>query len=367
MRLNDVVTARATLGAQIADLQRAIEDASLQTDAAISATHVIDDPVASPYGSRRQLVLFALSGALLGGAIAVGTILFRALTSDRLRQRREVASALGVPVRVGVGPVPSRRGARRAEVAVTTWIARHLRGHPVRWTVHRRRRNLEALVQGLETALGPRLTAPARRVARTGPAAPPSAGGPARRLWAWRPSTAPTPAPWSSGPWPTAWPNVTSASSSSTSAPRAPWRAGKPLASRGVRTTDRGRAVFRPEGDPALAPGPRRSGRRPAAPPEELGELGVVWSEAEVVLALLEVDPGIDLDILGTWVARVVPLVSAGRASRELLTTIAALIEEAGPELPFALLEGADRTDRTLGHPEPVVEEPATPGKVQSR
>ena len=93
----------------------------------------------------------------------------------------------------------------------------------------------------------------------------------------------------------------------------------------------------------------------------------MVWSEVEVVLALLEVDPGIDLDILGTWVARIVPLVSAGRASRELLTTIAALIEEAGPEIPFALLEGADRTDRTLGHPEPVVEEPATPGKVQSR
>lgn len=367
VRLNDVVTARATLGAQIADLQRAIEDASLQTDAAIGATHVIDDPMASPYGSRRQLVLFALSGALLGGAIAVGTILFRALTSDRLRQRREVASALGVPVRVGVGPVPSRRRARRAEVAVTTWIARHLRGHPVRWTEHRRRRNLETLVQGLETALGPRLTAPAQARGQD------RARGPAigRR-----------PGPTTLG--------VAAIDRADTAAvviralaDRLAERdirvllvdlsASGALAGRATSGLSRGQddgsgpAVFRPEGDPALAPGPRRSGRRPAAPPEELGELGVVWSEVEVVLALLEVDPGIDLDILGTWVARVVPLVSAGRASRELLTTIAALIEEAGPEIPFALLEGADRTDRTLGHPEPVVEEPATPGKVQSR
>jgi capsular polysaccharide biosynthesis protein len=88
---------RATLANQITLRQSDVEEASLQTDAAITATHVIDAPRAQSPGLKRQLVLFAASGALLGGALSVGVILFRALTSDRLRQRREVATALGSP------------------------------------------------------------------------------------------------------------------------------------------------------------------------------------------------------------------------------------------------------------------------------
>ena len=68
----------------------------------------------------------------------------------------------------------------------------------------------------------------------------------------------------------------------------------------------------------------------------------VAWKDADLVLALVEVDPGFDLDILRTWVSTVVPLVSAGRASGELLSTIAQLVTEAGIDMPFALLEGAD-------------------------
>ena len=69
---------------------------------------------------------------------------------------------------------------------------------------------------------------------------------------------------------------------------------------------------------------------------------------------LVEVDPGIHLDIVRTWVNRIVPLVSAGRANAELLSTIAGLVAEAGLEMPFALLEGADRSDQTLGQPAPM-------------
>ena len=93
---------------------------------------------------------------------------------------------------------------------------------------------------------------------------------------------------------------------------------------------------------PPSRTGPRRFGRRPTTHPEELSPLEVAWKEADLVLALVEVDPGFDLDILRTWVAAVVPLVSAGRASGELLSTIAQLVREAGIDMPFALLEGAD-------------------------
>ena len=68
-----------------------------------------------------------------------------------------------------------------------------------------------------------------------------------------------------------------------------------------------------------------------------------------------------------TWVNRLVPLVSAGRADRELLTTIAGLVAETGLEMPFALLEGADPSDQTLGQPAPITEDRDELAAVQSR
>lgn len=378
VRASDILTARATLANQITLMQSAIEEASLQTDAAITATHVIDTPQARPFGSRRQMVLFAASGAILSAAMCIGIVLFRALTSDRLRQRREVAAALGVPVRVGVGPIPSRGFIGRIRAAATSRVSRQPKhaaplnsplrlhhGHPVHWSDRRRRRNLEALVQGLESALPSRLTG--------GP--PPGGNRGGHRRDGKR--SAPT----------------TLALAAVDRADRAAVvlrSAGDRMAERGVPVllvdlTSTGALatgpgltqppgavpgaprVYRPEGDPTLSYGPRRSGRRPAPDPADLGALGAAWYEADLVLVLVEVDPGIDLDIVRTWVNRIVPLVTAGRASLELLSTIAGLVAQAGVEMPFALLEGADRSDQTLGQPAPIVEDRDELAAVQSR
>ncbi|HEX6918212.1 MAG TPA: hypothetical protein VF140_09040, partial [Phycicoccus sp.] len=48
VRASDILTARATLGSQISTMQRAIEDAGLQTEAAVTSTHVIDPPATEP-------------------------------------------------------------------------------------------------------------------------------------------------------------------------------------------------------------------------------------------------------------------------------------------------------------------------------
>ena len=366
VRASDVLASRATLGNQITVMQSAIEDARLQTDAAITATHVLDAPVPHAFGSRRQLVLFAASGAILGAAVTIGIILLRTLTSDRLRQRREVAAALGVPVRVGVGPIPAQGFLGRHEAALTSRIARALRGHPVRWTDRRRRRNLDALVQGLELALPSRLTTgTTNRHAKPGHDSAGKRSGPTTLGLAAidRADTA----------------TVVLRAAAARMAERGVavllvdltssggLRAAGPGLSTPQEQAPGSPRVYRPEGDPTLAPGPRRSGRRPAPTPEELGELGPAWDEADLVLALVEVDPGIDLDIVRTWVTRVVPLVSAGRASRELLSTIAGLVEKSGLEMPFALLEGADRSDQTLGQPTPITENRDELGAVLAR
>lgn len=364
VRASDILASRATLGNQLTLVQSEIEDARLQTEAAVTATHVIDAPVPHPFGSRRQLVLFAVSGAILGAAVSTGVILFRTLTSDRLRQRREVAAALGVPVRVGVGPVLVRGFLGRNEAALTSRIAGLLHGHPASWTGRRRRRNLEALVQGLELALPPRpMTSTPQQGAKRGH----------------------RPAAKRSGPTTLGLAAIDRADTGTVVVRAAADRmaergvavllvdlttSGALSASPGLSTapgeTPGSPQVYRPEGDPTLAAGPRRSGRRPAPEPEELGELGPAWDEADLVLALVEVDPGIDLDIVRTWVNRIVPLVSAGRASAELLSTIAGLAKRSGLEMPFALLEGADRSDQTLGYPTAITVNRDEPGAAQA-
>lgn len=377
VRASDILATRATLAHDITVTQSAVEEARLQTDAAITATHVIDAPRAQSTGLRRQIVLFTASGAMLGAAITIGIILFRALTSDRLRQRREVATALGVPVRVGVGPISSRGFLGRTEAAMRSWVARHSRRavsganpemilpeHSVRWAERRRQRNLEALVQGLESALPPRLTngprpgsnrnghrRPGNRSTPTtlGLAAVDRAHAAAAVLRAAGDRLAERGVP------------VLLVDLSSTGA-----LATRPGLSEPADAAAAGPRVYRPEGDPALSYGPRRSRGQPERDLGDLGELAAAWDEADLVLVLVEVDPGMHLDILRTWVNRIVPLVTAGRANGELLSTIAGLVAEAGLEMPFALLEGADRSDQTFGQPAPV-EDREEMAAVQSR
>ena len=123
--------------------------------------------------------------------------------------------------------------------------------------------------------------------------------------------------------------------------------------------------LVRPEGDPALATGPRRVAQGRAVAGEVTrgvgaGQVAELWEGSDVVLVLVEVDPGLDLGLLPTWVERIVPVVTAGRANLELLGTVAALVAGAGVELPFALLERADRRDWMLGHPAPDPDERAS-------
>jgi capsular polysaccharide biosynthesis protein len=367
VRLNDVIEARLTLSRQITGIQQSIEDATLQTDAAITSTHVIDQPVVMTHGLRRQLVLFAGSGALLGAALAVGLILFGALTTDRIRSRRDLANALGAPVRVGVGHVLPRTKAHEAEEAVKAWFARHLGGHPLRWFEQRRRRNLEALALGLQSALGPRFASSVSAGGAAGADGSAARGVGPRTLAVAAVDRADT----------TAVVVRTLADRLAESDVRVllvDLSNSGALAGRHTSGLCEGRVdwwttpgVFRPDGDPVLAAGPRGTDRRPAPAAEEFGDLGTVWENADVVLVLVELEPGLDLDLLGTWASEVVPLVSAGRASRELLMAIAAFVEESGLEIPFALLEGADRSDRTYGQPSPTVDDGATPQRMHAQ
>jgi capsular polysaccharide biosynthesis protein len=324
-RANDLLTRRATLEAQISDLQQAIESASLTTEAAISSTHVVDQPQVLLQSPRRQMVLAAGSGLIIGTALGVGLVLFRALTSDRVRRRHDVALALGAPVR---GSVASRGPAHPRPVG-----PRSRRRRRTGW----RGRDLEALVHILGRAAVPGPDAAANRQAPAGS----SAGGPGHGMAL------------------AAIGNAVPAASVLAALATHLRDVGLTVflvdlsASGSLVATDAKSGasldVFRPSGVPGLAQGPRAEAAGTVVPLRLADTWHERWDGADVVLALAEVDPGIDAENLATWVTQVVPVVTAGLSRTELLETTGELVRAAGMSLPFALMLGADHHDQSAG------------------
>ena len=309
-RGSELITRRSALENQINDLQQSIESASLSTEAAVSSTHVVDPPRVLRQSAKKTLVLAATAGLIAGLALGVGLVVFRALTSDRVRRRHDVALALGAPVRYSV---PSLGPVKGAAAALLPWRRRR-RG----WRHH----DLEALVHGLSGAvLAPGGHGHGLALAAVG--------------------------------------NARVAASVLTALATHLEGLGATvflvdLSGSGALAADAGRSgasqeVFRPGGVPGLARGPRRGEAVTPVPLRAADAWHERWAAADVVLVLAEVNPGIDAENLATWVPQVVPLVTAGSSTPELLETTAELVRAAGLELPFALMVGSDDTDESLG------------------
>jgi capsular polysaccharide biosynthesis protein len=344
-RANDILTQRAELNARITDMQQAIEDASLTADAAISSTHAIDSARPVSRSTKKALVVDVASGLIAGAALGVGFVLFRALTSDRLRRREDVAVALRAPVRFSVasrGPQLRRRRLLR--------LRRRSGWHG---------RDLEVLAHGLETAVVPPKPS-ARHVPASSAAvdrgvalaAVGNAGAAgaivmalATRLRAMGQTVFLV--------------DLSASGSLSAQVSSAQRRRRWPRWTRKGRATQdavsqdaAGLKVFRPTAGAGLARGPAD-----LDPRTEVDSTTDAWRDeweaADVILALAEVNPGIDAENLTSWVSQVVPLVSAGESTPELLRTTAELVRAAGLALPFALMVGSHNTDESLGLVDP--------------
>ena len=311
----DVLSQRASVGAEISRLQQLVEDTALQSHAIVEASHELDPPSTVPRSTLRRLVLTLGSGLIGGLALGIGLVLFQALTSTRLRRREEVALALSAPVRFSAGrashgsPWPRRsRGSARAVDVLVHGLASAVaprKGRQVRLGVLAVDDTEDAAL--VVSTLAVRLAAAGRSVfvvdlSRAGRLGRTVAGT---------------------------------------------------LALEQHEVGSREPEVFRPEREPVLARGPLATS--PAAwsalPREHPSRAG--WDAADVVLTLAEVDPAVGVDHLATWVARVVLLVAAGRSSAERLRTVGELVRAAGLDLAFAMMVDADPTDESSGLVEP--------------
>jgi hypothetical protein len=306
--LSDMISQRAYLVDRIEALQQSVEDATLRNSAVVSSSRVLDPPAAEPGLAKRTVVLGLASGLIGGAALGCGTVLFFAITSDRLRRRSDVAGALGLAVPVSVGRIAA--------------IPKGLRWLPPLGAVnHRRVSDRQRLAQAIEDEL---LTHPSAPLAVAGLDNTDELGlavaAAARGLAARDYSTT----------------IIDLTNRGSRGLMNVPWAIGSSNAP----------TLLRPRGLPPLARG--------AADLLTVGQ----WHDddstpqpqlGDVTLVLAELDPAVGADHLTAWADRVILVVTAGRSSVEKVRTVGEIVRSAGLDLRFAALLRTERMDESSG------------------
>ena len=306
-KLSDTISQRAYVQSRIETLQQSVEDATLQTTALVSSSRVIDPAAVEKGGVKRRIALTLASGLIGGAALGCGTVLFFAITSDRLRRRSDIAAALEVPVPVSVGriaPLPEQwlwlPHMRALEGRRTDGRQRLARVIEMELPAPRQSGRLAVIcidnadeVQFAVAAAASELAAAGRSVALVDLTKEGSLDGGTR--------------------------------SSDTSSIQRP-------------------SLFRPRGIPALASSAvdlRPVGHEAGSPPP--------LESTAVTLVLADLDPSVGVEYLTPWTSRVVIVVTAGRSSAELVRTAADLVRVAGLESRVAALLHTERTDDSSG------------------
>jgi hypothetical protein len=127
----DVLGLRGQLISEITRLQNDIETETLEANAVVAASRVLDDASLEPQSPLRRAALVLASGLIGGLGLGLGLVVVYAITTGRLRSRADVAAAMGVPVMFSAGELVPRWG----------------RPGP------RHQAALDLLVDGLETAI----------------------------------------------------------------------------------------------------------------------------------------------------------------------------------------------------------------------
>jgi len=268
-----------------------------------------------PHSKLKRLILYAAVGLVGGLALSLGFIVIRALISDRLYRRDDVARALGAPVKLSVGAVrlgrwrPGKHGLAAAQNMNVRRIVAFL-GR----TVSIRSRGGAALavvpvddpqVAALSLiSLAVSLAEQGKQVV----VADLADGTPAAGLLGSRN------------------PGI-----------------------RPVTVYDTRLIVAIPEPDDAAPVGPlgRTSTQAQRSPFTEA--VTAACSSSDVLLTLAPLDPSVGGEHLGTWAADAVVVITAGRSSWTKIQAAGEMVRLADTRLVSGVLVGADASDDSLG------------------
>jgi hypothetical protein len=288
------------------------------TTAAIDGSRVLGSATPVPRSHLKRILLYPVAGLIGGLVVGIAIVLIRAVISDRLRRRDDVASALGAPVRLSTGPLHRRRrlsvvgirpGSAAARRAGISRIAAHL-GRAV--VENQRGVDVLAVVAVDDPAAAALpLVSLATSYARQGNRvvlADLAVGAPAAKLLgSSRPGVSP------------------------------------------VGGQEARLVLAVPERDGVIPPGPL--GRVSARDPDQSFSQSVAaaCASGDLLLTLVTLDPAVGAEHLPTWAPDAVVVVTAGRSTWTKINAVGEMIRLSGTRLVSAVLVGADRRDESLG------------------
>ena len=289
-----------------------IQQNEIAVDTQIYGSQVLDPATAAKYSVPKYLG-YDIGGGLFGGfVLGMIIVIVRALVSDRLRRRDDIAAAFGAPVKLSVGPL--KKGASRQSDLrrIAALLRRSLPGTadgPAALAVVPV--DNAKIVAPAVAALAQACAAEGKRVA----VADLTPGAPVARVLGARDP--------------------------------------------GVQRVQAGNAplvVMIPDRRDAVPAGPRQpSDATPlAAPPDE--KLVTAYQSADVLITVAELDPAVGGEHLPTWATDAVAIVTAGHTHGQKAYAVGEMIRTSGVRLGSVVLVGADETDDSLGLDMPVAE-----------
>jgi capsular polysaccharide biosynthesis protein len=283
------------------------------TAAMVGQSKVLDAASPLPHSGLKPLILFSAGGLIVGLVLGLGIVIIRALVSDRLRRRDDVALALGAPVRLSVTAKPpsrwrpGRQGLAAAQGRDIQRIAEFLRGILPSGS---RRRALAVVAVDDTRVAAMSVVSLAISLAQQNAkvmVADLCTDAPAGHLVGLRD------------------PGV-----------------------RAVQVDGTQIHLAIPDSHEIAPVGPF-SARTPHTLPTLAGQVVAACASADVLLTLTTLDPSLASDHLHTWAADAVVVVTAGRSSWTKIHAVGEMIRLAGTRLVAAVLVGADKWDESLG------------------
>jgi capsular polysaccharide biosynthesis protein len=309
---------QTTAANALSSLQQAVagNEATTQPDvtAALQGSQVLS-VTSLPFPKKKILVTDIGLGLVAGLGIALAIIIIRALISDRLRRRDDIAYALDAPVRLSLHTLSSRR-------RLLPWPGR----------AAKRKRDMRRIVAYLHSTVPPRTQGPAGLAVVAVDNAPVVARAVAEL--------------------------ATSHAARGEEVVVADLSQGAHLAhllgvkGSGAHPVSRNGVHFTmavpDRNDPAPA-GPLPPGSPPARHAQPGDPLIASWASADFILTLVTLDPAVGGEHLTTWTSTAVVVVSAGQSSAERIHGVGEMIRLAGTRLDSVVLIGADKDDASLG------------------
>ncbi len=265
-----------------------------------------------PYSMKKKLITYGAIGLIGGLALGLTIVVVRALVSDRLRRRDDIAYTLDAPIKLSV----STLGARRT-----------LTPRPGR--AAKRDLDMRRVIAHLHSAV-PRSTQVPASLAIVAVDNGPVVAQAVAAL-------------------------ATSYASQGSQVIAADLSSGAYLAhlsgvkGPGVQTVSHNGVNFMmavPDRDDLVPVGPLPSVTSPAQAGDALVASDVF---ADLLLTLVTLDPALGGEHLATWAANAVVVVSAGQSSAERIHGVGEMVRLAGMRLDSVVLIGADKRDESVG------------------